>query len=505
MTSVLASLLADRPPRDPLLTAGGTVRTAADVLVTTEQLCGILRAVDVAEGGRVAVVLPSGPQLALVCLAAMAGATCAPLDPRSTEEEVRRTLDRLGADLLVVPERPDRRVERAAAVARDLGVGIVTIDDEDHLELVDPPSAHRRRQERTADGPVLLLHSSGTTAEPKLIGLGAHNLAASARSISATLGLGPADRCLNVMPLFHIHGLVGALLSTVVGGGAIECTSGFDAFAHRRRLADPVITWSTAVPSMYQAMLLRGPEDDAEMPSSGRALPLRFLRSSSAPLPGRVWRELEERFGCPVLNAYGMTEASHQMASNPLPPGERRIGTVGTSAGADVAVLVDGSVTQAPDREGEVVVRGSGVIEAYLSPLTANEGAWVDGWFRTGDAGRLDADGYLTLVGRLKEIINVAGEKVSPFEVEAAFLDHPDVAEVVAFAAPDDLRGECVALAVVARGPVSEPDLRRYGAERLTRAKVPARVVQVESIPLGPTGKVQRVRLAAQLGLVPPG
>ncbi|QGG95415.1 AMP-binding protein [Actinomarinicola tropica] len=494
--SAVIDLLAARPGAAPLVTDGETVRGADDVLRMVDRLHDVLRAADRGPRPRVAVALPNGPQLAIVCLAAMAGATCAPLDPRAREGELRDALVRLDADVLVVVAGDDASAPgRAAAVARSLGLGIVEIDADDQLHLAEAPD-RARRGDGERDDLALLLHSSGTTAAPKLIGQPSANLAASARSIAATLRLTPDDRCLNVMPLFHIHGLVGALLSTVAGGGSVECTPGFDAFAHRRRLADSAITWSTAVPTMYQAMLLRS--GASAEPPTGR---LRFVRSSSAPLPATVWSTLEEQLGCPVLNAYGMTEASHQMTSNPLPPAARKVGTVGPGAGAQVAVLVDGRVQEDAEAEGEVVIRGPGVMAGYLAPPGANDDAWVDGWFRTGDVGRLDADRYLTLVGRLKEIINVAGEKVSPFEVEAVLLDHPAVVDVAAFAAPDDLRGECVAAAVVLRQDVSTSDLRRFAAERLSRAKVPSTVVPVEALPLGPTGKVQRVRLAAQLGL----
>jgi acyl-CoA synthetase (AMP-forming)/AMP-acid ligase II len=248
---------------------------------------------------------------------------------------------------------------------------------------------------------------------------------------------------------------------------------------------------------MYRAMLLRR--------SSSAANPgLRLLRSSSAPLPSSTWCELEAAFGCPVINAYGMTEASHQMTSNPTPPGERRVGSVGRGAGAEVAVLTDGSVSVAPGDVGEIVVRGPGVMGEYLSPCSANDSARHDGWFRTGDLGSLDADGYLTLHGRMKEIINVGGEKVSPYEVESVVLHHPSIADAVAFAAPDRIRGEQVCLAVVLRDGIDSLDehaLRGFVADRLAPFKAPRRTVVVDRIPLGPTGKVQRSRLASLLGL----
>ena len=502
--SDLLTAIRARPAGSTLLVGDGVSLSTGEVLAGVEAWSATCRGAGLGPCSRLAIVLPNGPALALANLAAAVIGVAAPLDPRSTAAELRSTLGRLRADAVVVDPDDDA----TAAIAAAAGLGVLHAGAAPDAAPVVARVADRARggPARSDDSELaLLLHSSGTTAEPKLIGLSVANLLASARAVAATLRLGPDDRCLNVMPLFHIHGLVGALLSSVVAGASVHCTPGFDAFAHRRRLADPTITWSTAVPSMYHAVLLRS---DRREPNPS----LRVLRSSSAPLPAALWRELEAQFGCPVVNAYGMTEASHQMASNPLPPAERRIGTVGRGAGADVAVLVDGVVTDAAGVQGEVVVRGPGVMSGYLAPPAANDGAWADGWFRTGDLGTLDDDGYLTLVGRIKEIVNVAGEKVSPFEVEAAIAEHPEVVDAVAFAVPDPMRGEVVGAAVVAAPGADVASLpesvRRLAGRRLSRAKQPSHVVVVEAIPLGPTGKVQRARLAAMLGIggdPPPG
>ena len=367
--------------------------------------------------------------LALTALAAMSIGGCAPLNPRLHEDEFVSIFTDLDADALV---STDGFAPAARTAARRCGMSVIHAAPPASFNIVEPatkplsdhPAAH-----------ALYLHTSGTTSRPKLVGLTANNLLSSASAVAATLGLSPVDRCLSVMPLFHIHGLVGVLLSSVVAGASVELVPRYDPFTFRRQLSHPDITWTSAVPTMYRAMLSRR---GGRPPTSSR---LRLLRSSSAPLPSITWRGLEDTFGCPVVNAYGMTEAAHQMTSNPLPPAERRIGTVGPAAGAEVAVLSD----------GEVVVRGPGVMRGYLSPSSANELAWHHGWFRTGDLGSLDSNGYLTLHGRIKEIINVGGEKVSPYEVEAVLLDHPSVVDAVAFAAPDRMRGEQVRVVVVAR------------------------------------------------------
>ena len=350
-----------------------------------------------------------------------------------------------------------------------------------------------------ADDTALVLHTSGTTSRPKLVPLTHANLCASARAIADALELGPDDRCLNVMPLFHIHGLIGATLASIVSGASVACTPGFDPTQFFAWVDELEPTWYTGVPTMHQAILAAA----ADHRDVVARRPLRFIRSSSAALPPSVSADLEATFGAPVIEAYGMTEASHQIATNPLPPGERRPGTVGRPVGADVAIVTASGRRAGPDEVGEVVIRGPGVTRGYESNPAANEQAFVDGWLRTGDEGRLDPDGYLTLTARVKEIVNRGGEKIAPREVEEALLEHPAVGEAAVFATPHPRLGEDVAAAVALRaaGAATPAELRRFAARRLTDFKVPRRILILSEIPKGPTGKVQRVGLAAKLGL----
>ncbi len=491
--SPIGAALERLDPISTLLTDDAGSSSAGDVVRFVEQLAAAFRTAALPTSPRLAVALPNGRPLALTALAAMSIATFAPLNPRLTEEGYVTMFDDLCADVLV--SRGGFAPAAHAAAVR-CGIGIIEIGNEGQIDVIATGKSPVRYIESDGDWS-LLLHTSGTTARPKLIGLSGQNLMASASSVAATVAIGPDDRCLNVMPLFHIHGLVGVLLSSLVAGGSVHTTDRFDAAAFATQLRRPDITWTSAVPSAYNTLLLRG-----DRRVDGHAL--RFVRSSSAPLAPVVAERLERMLGCPVINSYGMTEASHQMASNPLPPRERRLGTVGLPAGAEVAVLSDGRVSSAPGASGEVVVNGPGLMAGYLAPAAANESAWHGTWFRTGDLGSLDVDGYLTLIGRIKEIINVAGEKVSPYEVEAAIREHPGVADVVAFGAPDRLRGEQVCVAVVVRPDgvgLSPASLRAFGAERLAKFMVPRQVIVVDEIPLGATGKVQRSQLAATLGL----
>jgi acyl-CoA synthetase (AMP-forming)/AMP-acid ligase II len=345
----------------------------------------------------------------------------------------------------------------------------------------------------------LVLHTSGTTSRPKLVPLTHRNVCASAHHIAATLELSPMDRCLNVMPLFHIHGLMAAVLASLEAGGSVFCTPGFSALKFFSWLQEADPTWYTAVPTMHQAILARAERN----PRILAAARLRFVRSSSSSLPPRVMAELEKTFRAPVIEAYGMTEAAHQMASNPLPPRPRKPGTVGVAAGPEVAVMDEEGRILPAGSPGEVVIRGPNVTPGYQANPGANATSFTHGWFRTGDQGVLDPDGYLTITGRLKEIINRGGEKISPREVDEVLLDHPAVQQAVAFAVPHPTLGEEVAAAVVLRdgARATEEELRAFASGRLAPFKVPRTLLFLEEIPKGPTGKLQRIGLAAKLGL----
>ena len=348
----------------------------------------------------------------------------------------------------------------------------------------------------------LILHTSGTTSRPKIVPLLQSNLVASAGNIATSLALTPTDRCLNVMPLFHIHGLIAAVTASLGAGASVWCAPGFDALKFFGWMKEARPSWYTAVPTMHQAILSRAARNREVID----AHPLRFLRSSSASLPAQVMLELAATFDAPVIEAYGMTEATHQMASNPLPPHAQKPGSVGVAAGPELRIahevenrLIGGT--------GEVVISGQNVTPGYESNPEANARNFflAEGrrWFRTGDQGALDGEGYLSLTGRLKEIINRGGEKISPLEVDGILLDHPAVQQVVAFAMPHPKLGEEVAAAVVLREGMAatEREIRDFAATRMADFKVPRRVIILDEIPKGATGKLQRIGLAEKLGL----
>jgi acyl-CoA synthetase (AMP-forming)/AMP-acid ligase II len=464
---------------------------------------GALRALGIKPNDRVAIVLPNGPEMAVVFLAVASGATAAPLNPAYREDEFDFYLSDLEAKLLIVQAGTESPVR---AVAQRRGVPIVEV-----VPAAGGPAGsfsltrNQRPIEAAApsfagpDDVALVLHTSGTTSRPKQVPLTHRNLVASAGHIRATLALGPQDRCVNIMPLFHIHGLIGALLSSLSAEASLFCTPGFNALKFFAWLDEAEATWYTAVPTMHQAILARA-ERNREVIQRRK---LRFIRSSSSSLPPPVMAELEATFGCPVLESYGMTEASHQMTSNPLPPKPRKAGTVGLAAGPEVAIL-DSEGNKLPQgEEGEVCICGPNVTLGYFANPAANASGFVKGWFRTGDQGRFDAEGYLTITGRLKEMINRGGEKIAPREVDEALLAHPAVAQAMAFALPHDKLGEEVAAAVVLREGQSagEKELREFVSRRLADFKVPKRVLLLAEIPKGATGKPQRIGMAQRLGL----
>ncbi|MCZ6756949.1 MAG: AMP-binding protein, partial [Bacteroidetes bacterium] len=283
--------------------------------------------------------------------------------------------------------------------------GLFSLSHEDEtLEKHDPPEFTGRLDE------ALVLHTSGTTSRPKMVPLSHENLVVSAVNISESLALSDRDVCMNVMPLFHIHGLMASVLASFQAGAGVVCTPGFSARSFLEQLSITGATWYSAVPTMHQAIVGRAQAN----PSSTHKINLRFIRSSSASLAPSVMHDLEDVFGVPVIESYGMTEASHQMTSNPLPPLERKPGSVGLAAGPDVSIMIDGGVVVGPNQVGEIVIRGKNVTAGYSKNPEANALAFTNGWFHTGDQGYLDNDGYLKITGRLKEIINRGGEKISP-------------------------------------------------------------------------------------------
>jgi acyl-CoA synthetase (AMP-forming)/AMP-acid ligase II len=452
-------------------------------------------------GDRVGIVLDNGPVMAAAFLSVGSAATAAPLNPSYRAEEFEFYLSDLGAKLLIVASD---RESPSLQVAHKLGVPVARLIS--HSETgaglfslqCETGNAPKPVQPASPDDIALVLHTSGTTSRPKIVPLAHKNIFASAGNIRRTLALTAQDRGLVIMPLFHIHGLIAALSAPISAGAEVCCTPGFNALKFFGWMDEMKPTFYTGVPTMHQAILLRAP-GNAEVLKHHR---LRFIRSSSSALPPTVIAELERVFGVPVVEAYGMTEATHQMASNPL-GGPRKAGTVGPSGGPEIRVVNDKGETVPRGQTGEIVIRGPNVMTAYENNPKANADAFYSDWFRTGDQGVMDSDGYVAITGRLKEIINRGGEKISPREVDEIIMEHPAVHQCVTFAMPHEMLGEDVAAAIVLRQGTAATDkeLREFASARLAPYKVPRKILILTEIPVGATGKLQRIGLAQKLGL----
>jgi oxalate---CoA ligase len=505
----IADLVAAAPHRSVALVGKDGFRlTYGNLGEQIARTVAFLNRYGVGLGDAVAVVLPNGPQLVVAFASIASAAECAPLNPAYTFSEFLNYLKDVAPKVMVTEAGFCPAAQDAAAV---LDIPVLTLSRRSDAFELEAPIARsqapccNRTGMAVASDVCLLLHSSGTASRPKLIPLTQRNLCASARNIADSLCLSPEDRCLNIMPMFHVHGLVGAFLASIASGASLWCAPGFHPLSFSSWLETVEPTWYTAVPTMHQAILSRLTRGDFQRPR------LRFVRSCSAPLHAQTAAQLEALFDCPAIQAYGMTEAAHQICSNPLPPGVRVASTVGvpTPAGTAVdgrleAVILDEfGAPWSTGVRGEVAIRGVSVIGSYRANPEANANAFSGGWLRTGDEGFLDVDGYLTLTGRLKEIINCGGEKISPAEIDEVLSTHKSIDSAVAFAVPCRQLGERVYAAVIPHNQktVTESEIKRFAAERLAKFKVPHRVLIVNEIPKGPTGKIQRLKMAERLGL----
>jgi acyl-CoA synthetase (AMP-forming)/AMP-acid ligase II len=451
-----------------------------------------LAALGIARGDRVATYLPNGLPAIVSFLAASVAGTAAPLNPGYREDEVGFYLEDTAAKLLLCPS-DGAAGARQAAQARGVPVfslemdaaGVVRLAGAPHGKTADTPSA---------DDIALVLHTSGSTGRPKRVPILHRNMTASTRNIVAHYQLSPADVSLCVMPLFHVHGLVASTLSTLLSGGTVVVPGKFNPLSFWRTVRDTGATWYSAVPTIHNLLLARAGD---ERPAGAGGL--RFIRSCSASLPPEMMARLERVFGVAVLEAYGMTEASHQMASNPVPPGERKPGSVGPGTGLRISIMDEAGAHLAEGQRGEVVIQGPNVVAGYENNPEANAKSYTNGWFRTGDQGFLDSDGYLTLTGRLKELICRGGEKIGPREIDEVLLGHPAVTEAVAFGVPHPTWGEEVAAAVVLSEPTDESALLAYCKDRLADFKRPKKIYITTAIPRTATGKIQRGAVARAL------
>jgi acyl-CoA synthetase (AMP-forming)/AMP-acid ligase II len=470
----------------------GARLTYAALTARVMALAEAFAASGIGRGDRVALALPNGLEAIVCVLAATVAGTAAPLNPGYRHDEFRFYLEDTDAKLLVLPREGGDEARRAAEGRMPIVVAEADGDGRVRVSPARPGSA------RSAPGPddiALVLHTSGSTGRPKRVPLRHRNLAVSSANVERTYALGPEDVSLCVMPLFHVHGLVASVLATFRSGGTVVVPARFNPLAFWRVVRDYRVTWYSAVPTIHQLLLARG---GPERPAGAEHL--RFIRSCSAALPVAVMQRMEATLGVPVLEAYGMTEAAHQMTSNPLPPSPRKPGSVGPGTGVRISIMDATGRHLERGQPGEVVIQGPNVIGGYENNPEANAQSFVGGWFRTGDQGVLDEDGYLRLIGRIKELIVRGGEKIAPAEIDEVLLAHPAVAEAVAFGVPHPTWGEEVAAAVVLREAASEADLLAHCRDHIADFKCPKTIHIVSTIPRTATGKIQRRQVASTLG-----
>ena len=447
----------------------------------------------VSTGSRVGIVCGDGPETVVALLAITAIGVCVPINPSMPEDEIGRYLESMGVDTVVVTDDTASGVEESLA---NIGWDCLRLTVFE-VGATDPDAAPLDMG--TAPDPddvCLLLATSGTTSKPKIVPLTHRNLITSARNISRTLSLSPRDRGLLVMPLFHIHGLVAGLLAPLCAEGSVYLLRGRQPAHILDALEHAEITWYSAVPTIHHAV--------ADMVSSSSSVRhgLRFVRSSSSPMPPTLIERLEGLLDVPVVEAYGMTEASHEMASNPLDSGTRIAGSVGKPTGVNIRVMDSLGNSKPPNEVGEIFILGDSVTAGYLDNPEANAEAFLEGWFRTGDQGFFDNAGYLHLSGRTKEIINRGGEKVFPREVDDVLMRHPDVAQALTFSIRHPRLGEDVGAAIVVNPGIEldTGELQLFVSNYLAPFKVPRKIFVVAELPKGPTGKHQRIGMEEYLG-----
>lgn len=504
LDELLLHFAREAPHTTAILAPGSRNLTYRGLQARVREIIGGLRSLGVSRGDRVALVMGNGPECAIATIALAAGAVCVPLNPNFTATELYRYF--VEAQVTALLTTADTH-SASRGVAHELGLPVLEFlfrPGDKSASLRQISSAARPVAMETAaagaDDAFVLL-TSGTTSRPKIVPLTQAGICRSAFAASRTLELTANDRLLGLLPLFHAHGLFSGLLAALTAGSSVVCTSSFDPDAVFDWIESFRPTWYTAVPPIHSAILMAAKRAKPNL----RPCSLRVIRSASSPLPSDVLRGLESLFDVPVIETYGMTEAASQIAANSL--AMRKPNSVGRSTGVDIAIIdLQGQPIADAGTPGEIVLRGPTVTRGYDNDASATASAFRDGWFRTGDLGLFDDDGYLFIRGRLKDIINRGGQKVSPAEVEESFLAHPDVAEIAAFALPHTKLGEVVAAAIVLRpgSKVDARELRDFGRVRLAHFKVPNVLRIVPEIPKGTGGKINRSELAARLGLAQP-
>ncbi|GAX34390.1 acyl--CoA ligase [Nodularia sp. NIES-3585] len=494
-------ILTGKDEHPALLTPDELTLTYQQLRTNVYSLFAQLHIFGLGKGDRIAIAMTNGSSMACIFLAASLCGTAAPLNPKYKQEEFAFYYQDLQAKALITlpgtPEAAITAINPDMLLIQAITNADGTLSLELSREIIQPQRETSIPDLPQADDVAMILHTSGTTSRPKRVPIRHRNLIASAHNIIGVYSLTPNDTNLCLMPLFHIHGLVGCLLATLASGGTFICPTGFNALEFWKLVERYKPTWYSAAPTIHQMILARANRNEDIVKSHS----FRFIRSSSAPLPPVIIEQMETVLNTPVVESYSMTEAAHQMTSNPLPPKIRKPGSVGYGHGVEIGIMDEDGNLLSQGSLGEVVVKGANVIDGYENNPQANATAFVNGWFRTGDQGKLDPDGYLYLTGRIKELINRGGEKISPLEIDDLLLRHPAVAEALAFAVSHKTLGEEIHAAVVLKSNTSEQELKSYCSQHLAEFKVPKQIHLLEALPRGATGKLQRLNMSKFLKL----
>lgn len=476
-------------PGSPALTIS-YAKLRQDILAFQQKLAKL----GISPQAAVSIALPNSyPFIVAFLAASWQRAIAAPLNPAYKQSEFEFYIDDLSSALVLVPQgqaegpavQAARKYNAAVAECYLGSQGEVVLDVKEQGKLAG--HGNQNVAQPTPDDIALVLHTSGTTGRPKAVPLTHRNLTRTMKNIQATYNLTAADRTMLVMPLFHVHGLLAGFLGPLASGGSVIVPGAFSASSFWQHFTTHKANWYTAVPTIHQ-ILLKSPKPNP-LPN------IRFIRSCSSPLSPKVFKDLEDAFGAPVLEAYAMTEAAHQMTSNPLPPAKRQPGSVGIGQGVEIKILDGEGKEVAQGKEAEICIRGENVTKGYLNNEKANKESFTqDGFFRTGDQGKKDPDGYVIITGRIKELINKGGEKISPIELDNVLAQHPAVSEAVSFAIADELYGQDIGVALVLKdgSKLTGEELKEFMRQKVAKFKVPKKVFFTNVMPKTATGKIQR-------------
>lgn len=506
LTGLLKSVAHKFPSRRAISVSGKFDISHARLDKLIDTAASRLLSAGVKPGDVIALTFPNSIEFVIMFLAVIrVRATAAPLNAAYTADEFEFYMSDSESKILLTSKEGNEPAQAAASKLKipHVNASLSEADSDvslsssaSHLEF-DADAESFSKLINDPNDVSLFLHTSGTTSRPKGVPLTQLNLASSVNNIKSVYKITESDSTVIVLPLFHVHGLMAGLLSSLGAGGAVTLPAAgrFSASTFWSDMNKYNATWYTAVPTIHQIIL------DRHLSSPEASYPkLRFIRSCSAALAPSILARLEEAFSAPVLEAYAMTEASHLMASNPLPEdGPHIAGSVGKPVGQEMAILDENGKQQGANASGEVCIKGPNVTKGYKNNPEANKSAFLFGWFHTGDIGYFDSDGYLHLVGRIKELINRGGEKISPIEVDSVLLSHPEIAQAVAFGVPDDKYGEEINCAVIPRegADIDEAEVLKHCKKNLAIFKVPKKVFITDNLPRTATGKIQR-RIVAE-------